>query len=118
MYISEKSHRCKAIDDKLEWIRTKAGDDKAHADEAHERGLRKVPGSGSLNRSQPQSGYVGSGGKVSGVMVPSSFGTKEVEEDEDAIPKKQIKVDGTVLVVAAEDATTASAKEAMAVDVL
>ena len=107
----------KAIDDKLEWIRTKAGDERGLADQT-QRGLRKVPGSGNLNATQSRSGYMGSG-KVSGVMVPSAFGTQEMEE-EDAIPRKQIKIDGTVTLLSASDATSAetSAKEPMAVDAL
>ena len=58
-------------------------------------------------------------GKVSGVMVPSAFGvTQEMEED--AIPRKQIKIDGTVTVLSASDTIAAetSAKEPKAVDAL
>ena len=51
-------------------------------------------------------------------MVPSAFETREID-DEDDIPKKQIKVDGTVMVVSAEgDTSTTLFKEAMAGDVL
>ena len=51
-------------------------------------------------------------------MVPSAFETREID-DEDDIPKKQIKVDGTVMVVSAEEAiSTTSFKEPMAVDLL
>ena len=56
-------------------------------------------------------------GKVSGVMVPSAFGTQEVEE-EDAIPRKQIKIDGTVTVVSTSDtipAATSAKEQPMAV---
>ena len=104
----------KAIDDKLEWIRTKAGDERGLADQT-QRGLRKVPGSGNLNATQSRSGYMGSG-KVSGVMVPSAFGTQEMEED--AIPRKQIKIDGTVTVVSTSDtipAATSAKEQPMAV---
>ena len=78
-----------------------------------------MPGSGNLNSAQQKSGYTGSG-KVSGVMVPSSaFGTREVDEDEDTVPKKQIKVDGTLMVISAEDAVSAASfKEPMAIDLL
>ena len=58
-------------------------------------------------------------GKVSGVMVPSAYGTQELEEG-DNIPRKQIKIDGTVTVVSTSGAIPAvpSAKETMAVDAL
>ena len=55
-------------------------------------------------------------GKVSGVMVPSSFGTQEMEEDN--IPRKQIKIDGTVTVVSTSDtipAATSAKEQPMAV---
>ena len=121
MKLSEEVLCLKAIDDKLEWIRTKAGDEKNLADEAL-RGLRKVPSrSGSHNSAQQQSGYLGSG-KVSGVMVPSAFGTQEMDEedDEDTIPKKQLKVEGTVMLVSSEECEISAnpVKEPMAVDAL
>ena len=73
--------------------------------------------SGNRNNAQQQSGFLGSG-KVTGIMVPSAFETREID-DEDDIPKKQIKVDGTVMVVSAEEAiSTTSFKEPMAVDLL
>ena len=115
--LSEDIFCFKAIDDKLEWIRTKAGDERGMADQT-QKGLRKVPGSGNLNATQSRSGYMGSG-KVSGVMVPSAFGTQEMQE-EDVIPRKQIKIDGTVTVLSASDTIAAetSAKGPMAVDAL
>ena len=52
-------------------------------------------------------------------MVPSAYGTQEMEGD-DAIPRKQIKIDGTVTVLSASDALAAetSANEPKAVDAL
>ena len=77
-----------------------------------------MPGSGNLNSAQQKSGYTGSG-KVSGVMVPSAFDAQEVDEDEDTVPKKQMKVDGTLMVISAEDAVSAASfKEPMAIDLL
>ena len=114
--LSEDIFCFKAIDDKLEWIRTKAGDERVLADQT-QKGLRKVPGSGNLNATQSRSGYMGSG-KVSGVMVPSAFGGTQDMEEEDTIPRKQIKIEGTVTVLSASDTIAAepSAKEPMAVD--
>ena len=43
LYLSEEVLWFKAIDDKLEWMRTKAGDEKGLADDEGHRGLRKVP---------------------------------------------------------------------------